>query len=290
MSQKKSQKNDSYQVDLLNIVRGHSIIYLDDKELYFKHPSVLQTLENESQFYVDIDKSIKAGIKSEKDILLNSIRIGSWSEQESDKLKSLEWMIKKSSSALSKIQDPKQREVFNKQIKEQEDELSELDDKRRKLVEYSAEHLAAAKKASRLLKNCLFEDIEFKKSVEDPSKAVLLFAEYGNLLSRETILNASYHGGFFDLFASQSSNPMALFNKTFDQITVFQKSLIVLSNSLLNKVKNTKIPEEIQGDPIKMLNYEDTEEKDAKVTHGVDDLKMKMRARGGKLKAEDFLS
>tara|TARA_R100000005_G_C4982771_1_gene192028 strand:+ start:835 stop:1704 length:870 start_codon:yes stop_codon:yes gene_type:complete len=289
MSQKK-KRNDSHQVDLLNITRGYSILHLNEKELYFKHPSVLEILENESLFYVDINKSVRAGIKKEEDILLNCIRIGSWSEEESEKIKSLEWMIKKSTTALSKIQDPKQREIFNNQIKQQEDELSVLEDKRRKLVQYSAEHLAAAKKASRLLKNCLFEDLEFTKSVEDGSKAVMLFAEYGHLLSKETLLNASYHGGFFDLFAAQSSNPMAMFNATFDQMTVFQKSLIVLSNSLLNKIKNTKIPEELQGDPVKMLDYEEKEETDGKVTHGVDDLKMKMRARGGKLKAEDFLS
>lgn len=55
-------------------------------------------------------------------------------------------------------------------------------------------------------------------------------------------------------------------------------------------MKNTRIPDEIADDPVKILDYEEKEEGDSKVSHGVDDLKLKMKARGGKLKAEDFLS
>ena len=75
-----------------------------------------------------------------------------------------------------------------------------------------------------------------------------------------------------------------------DELTICLKQGNSLSSSLLNKMKNTKIPDEIYGDPVKMLEYEEKEEKDSKVSHGVGDLKAKMAMRGGKLKAEDFLS
>jgi hypothetical protein len=39
-----------------------------------------------------------------------------------------------------------------------------------------------------------------------------------------------------------------------------------------------------------MMNYEEKEEKDTKVSHGIDDLRRKSQVRGGELKAEDFLS
>jgi hypothetical protein len=78
--------------------------------------------------------------------------------------------------------------------------------------------------------------------------------------------------------------------KNFEDITNFQKYLVVVSHGLFNKIKNTKIPEEIYGDPVRMMNYEEKEEVDSKVSHGLDDLRQKSQARGGKLKAEDFLS
>ena len=119
---------------------------------------------------------------------------------------------------------------------------------------------------------------------------VAMFARYRELNDRETLLRASYFGGFFEIFAAQGGNSAQLIGGTFCEMTGLQKSLIVLSNSLLNKVKNVNIPDEIAGDPVKIMDYEEQEEKDIKTSHGVDDLKAKMQARGGKLKAEDFLS
>ena len=56
-------------------------------------------------------------------------------------------------------------------------------------------------------------------------------------------------------------------------------------------MKNTKIPDEIYGDPVKMFNYEEKpEEEDKGISHGADDLRRKIKARGGELKPEDFLS
>jgi hypothetical protein len=56
-------------------------------------------------------------------------------------------------------------------------------------------------------------------------------------------------------------------------------------------MKNTQIPDEIYGDPVKMFNYEEKKaEGEKRVSHGSDDLKKKMKARGGELKPEDFLS
>ena len=280
MSQKTKKKNDCSQVDLLDITRGYSVLSLESKKYYFRHPTVLQTLENESLFFTDIEESAKSGIKTEEEILSRAIELGSWSKAEGEKIESLKWMLKKSITALSKIEDPKQRELFNKQIKDQEKELQDIKNKRSKLVEFSAEHLAGVKKTKRILTNCLFKDKEFTESLDDHSLvAALLFASYAKFLSKETILNASFHGGFFDLYVPQNSNPLALFGKTFYDITLFQKSLISLSSSLLNKMKNTKFPDEIYGDPVKMLEYEEKEENDSKVSHGVGDLKAKMASQ-----------
>ncbi len=39
-----------------------------------------------------------------------------------------------------------------------------------------------------------------------------------------------------------------------------------------------------------MFDYKEPKDRDKKVSHGLDDLKMKMKARGGELKPEDLLS
>ena len=73
-------------------------------------------------------------------------------------------------------------------------------------------------------------------------------------------------------------------------LTIFQKGLISYSRALLNKIQNTKIPDEIYGDPIKMFNYVEPKENEGNKSEGIDDIKRKMKSRGGELKAEDLLS
>lgn len=278
---------------LLEILNGYSILELNEKSYYFKHFSMLDTLTVEGRKEKDIEASVKTGIKKEKELLKRACETKAWSKKEEEKIKSLEWTIRQSTSSLNKIQDPKQREIFNGQIDNQREDLKKLSTKRSSICSYSAEHLAEAKKIKRMAKMSLFKDAEFKEPVEDDERTILtglLFSNYANLNSKDTLLRASWFGGFFDLFCAQNGSCIELLGCSAKEITVIQKGLLVVSNSLLNKLKNTKIPDEIYGDPVRMFEYEEKEEKESKTTHGVDDLRQKMRARDGKLKAEDFLS
>jgi len=278
---------------LLDTLNGYSILELNNKSYYFKHFSLLQTLEVEGLKTIDIKKSIKTGIKTEEDLIKRAYDTGAWTKNEEEKIKSLEWTIKQSTSSLSKIQDPKQREIFDGQINKQREELKSLSKKRASIVSYSAEHLAEAKKVKRMTKMSLFKDPDFTDLVDDDERTFLtgiLFSTYSELNSRDNLLKATWNAGFFDLFCAQNGSCIDLLGCCAKDITVIQKGLLVVSNSLLNKLKNTKIPDEIYGDPVKMFEYEEKEEKEAKTSHGVEDLRQKMRARDGKLKAEDFLS
>ena len=288
-------KNDEEKSinDLFDILNGYSILEFEGKDYYFKHFSILELLRVDGLRQKDIKASVKAGIKKEKGLIDRAIEVGGWSLKEEEKIKSLEWMIKKSTVALGKIEDPTQRKTFKSQIDGQHEELRLIRETRATITKFSAEHLAETKKISRLVESSLFFDSSFKKKITNKLElplTALLFSRYIELNSKTSILNASYHGGFFDVFAAQNGNSLQLFGVTLKDLTVFQKYILVVSNSLLNKMKNTRIPEELYGDPVKMMNYEEGEHKEKETSHGVDDLKNKMRARGGELKAEDFLS
>lgn len=287
------KSDNKYSVDLLDIIRGYSVLATSDSQCYFKHFKVLELLEFDDLQETDIIRSIKSGIKSEKDLIDTAIRRKFWSVKKEDSIKSLRWTIKKSLTALGKISDPKQRELFQRQITKQEEDLKDVEFKRSQLTCYSAEHLSEAKRVKRMFKKSVFTDTEFTK-FPSPEQEILataaMFKRYAALNNRENILQASYFGGFFDLFVAQEGNPLQLLGKNFENITNFQKYLVVVSHGLFNKIKNTRIPEEIYGDPVRMMNYEEKEEVDSKVSHGLDDLRQKSQARGGELKAEDFLS
>jgi hypothetical protein len=288
-------KKDSHQIhnDLLDVIRGYSKLILFKNTYYFKHFSLADSLEVESFMKSDIDSSVRSGIKKRSELLEKAIKIGAWSEKEEEKTKSLEWTIKRSTAALNKITDLKQREMFNSQIEDQRKELKSMSEKRSGLLKYSAESLAESKRINRLIEYSLYKDCDFKTPISKEDRlfaAPALFKRYSELGDRDNILMYAFHGGFLDIFATQRNNPIALFGCILSELTIFQRSLLIVTNSLLNKLRNVKIPDEISDDPIKIFNYEEKEESEGKVSHGVDDLKMKSKARGGKLKAEDFLS
>tara|TARA_R100000734_G_scaffold18740_1_gene16342 strand:- start:614 stop:1483 length:870 start_codon:yes stop_codon:yes gene_type:complete len=288
----KNQKN-RYNIDLLDIVRGYSVLNCSYGQFYFKHHPLMRVLELDHLEQIDIENSKKRGIKSEQQLIDHAIKIGSWSLKKEESLKSLVWTLKKSQVALGKIEDVKQRAMFNDSIKSQERDIKDLKTQRQSITSYSAEHLAQVKKIKRLGSSALFCDLDFKKAPPEDYNVVLttsLFERYAELNNRDTIIRASYFGGFFDLFLTQEGSSMDLIGANFLNITTFQKLLLTTSNSLLKKMQNTQIPDELYDDPVKILNYEEKEKKDSKVSHGVDDLKAKSKARGGKLKAEDFLS
>jgi hypothetical protein len=281
-------------INLLDIVRAYSILKFKGQDYFFKHFLVLEILELERKEFLDVESAVKSGIKREGDILKEAIKSGAWSVKEEEDIISKEWMIKKSTLSLEKIKDPSQRKFFNGQIEDQRKSLAELKKKKSSITAYSAEYLAEVKKIKRMIRYHVFFDKEMQNAVEDPQLredlAPELFKRYADLNNREKVLRASFDGGFFEIFVPQSKNPMSLFGVNFSNITLFQKNLLVLSNALLNKMKSTTIPDEISDDPSKILEYEEPEEKDGNVTHGLDDLKSKMKARGGELKAEDFLT
>jgi hypothetical protein len=287
-------KDENYSLDLIDTVRGFSILNYSGKEYFFRHFSLLEFMQLDVEQVEDFNASKKAGISTREELINKAIKTGGWSISKEEEIKSLKWMLKKSTTALAQINDPTQRKVFHNQVKSQEDQLKEIEDKRTKITSYSAEHLSELKRVKKVYDKAVFRDREWKGLPPEDHRTALttiLFARYNELMNHERMLRASYFGGFFEVYAAQKGNPLILLDTTFEKMTIFQKSLLVLTNSLLNKLRNTQIPDEIAGDPVKIFNYEEKkEEGDRKVSHGADDLKAKLKARGGELKPEDFLS
>lgn len=286
-------KNDfSPSQALLEISRGYSVFEINENIYYFKHFSIESMLELEEYEQVEFKKAQKNGIKTSKKLLEEAYKIGSWTKEKEEKLKSLQWTIKHSYKALNKIEDPIQRKAFEGQISEQEAEIATLEEQKNKISGFSAETLAQQKKVGKMLKKALYYDKEFKKRLEEKDLVLtgaLVFAKFAELATKENLLKASYLSHFFEVFIA-SANPVDLFKADFRTLTIFQKGLISYSKSLHNKMQNTQIPSEIAGDPVKIYNYEEPKDKEEGKSEGIDDIKRKMQARGGQLKAEDLLA
>ena len=293
----KRKRNEDYSLVLLDISRGYSCLTVDKKEYYFKHFSIEEMLSFDDTENKELEKAKKLGIKSSKEILQSATTLGSWSQKEEEEIISLEWTINHSTKALTKMEDQNQKRVFEKQIEKQRNNLDILNIKKSQLCLYSAEHLSQRKRYSKMVEGSIFLDENFKKVIKEkeiPKVTQPLFNKFAELSNRDDLLWTAYKTHFFDIFVAQHRSPLRLFdaNANFLSLTIFQKTLLTLCGQLYNKLKNVSMPESITSDPIKVMNYvEPTDKHDGKnVSHGMEDLKAKMKSRGGELKPEDLLS
>lgn len=278
---------------LLDILRGYSKITYKSNTYFLKHFRVydsLELLEYESE---SVESAIKRGIKSKKQLLEKAIERKVWSKEEESSIKNLEWMISKSEKASSKISDYMVKKSFEKSIKEQRDELDELNSRKSSIIMHSAENLASRKRNKKEIGFNLFKDEKMETLVDEDDiyfLMPLINEKIYQLSKEENLITAAFNPSFFDTYCLMYRQPHEMIGVNVFTISLWQKNLIFYASVLLNKLKNLDVPDDVREDPVKLFKFSPKEEKDTSnnVVHGVEDLRAKMAEKGGKLGAEDF--
>lgn len=290
----KKEKLKKAEATLLDILRGYSILNGGDKDIYFRHFSLADSLRFEEYYNHALTSAKKSGIKDEAEIISLAIKSKKWAVEKEEKIKSLVWEIDKMIKASQKINDYFQRKAAENSTEEKRKELEKLRNERREICAYSAEGFSETKKIKRIMAQSLYSDSTFKEHLAESDvflHSQAFFGKVAELNDSEIIANAAYGTSFFEVFSLNYRTPHILFKNKGMDLSVFQKNLLVYANAILNKLKNVNVPEVILDDPIKILNYKEPEKeigRDASV--GVNDLKEKSKNNGGKLTPEDFLS
>ena len=280
-------------LNLLDILRGYSILKKDGRIIYLKHFSVMEYAALEEIEREHLELAVKYGIKTEEGLIERAISLGSWKKEEEKELKDGVWEIDKLEKAARKITDKREKKAFLDSADPQRERVETLRKKRRSITSHSAEGYAAEKRIKALLEDMFFKDREFTEKLSD--KETAKFATEGFLIvskffERDVLLHAAYNPSFFDLFSIHSSDPSGLIGKSIYEISVFQSRLLSFANALLSRLKNmADIPESVASDPVKLYTYEEAENKGGNVTEGIDDLKQKMK-RKGSITTEDLLN
>ena len=286
---------DVHQSALAEIIQGYSVLREQGIECYFKHPLILDFLK-QSLHKEGFEKQADIiGLKSEEELLQVAYESGSWTKENDETIKSLEFSVKSKNRFLPKVEDVHIKKNLLKQIEEDEIELKSLNFKKRSFVLASKEAYVSKKMTSIFYSDILFYDKEFKEPIteEDLNKCFAKYFEKFSFLSnRDILLRAAFSSDFFDLFIifEDVSN---IFNKTGLDLTIFQKNLLVYGNILISKLKNSyKMPNDIKDNPIKIFEWSE----DGKKSKSLDDedfnIREKVKRAGGleNIKPEDKIT
>lgn len=282
------------EIVLLDILRGYSVLNADNREFYFKHFTLLDSLSFEEEYNKNLASAKKSGIKDEATIIAESIKAKKWSIQKEEQIKSLIWTIDKLSAATKKITDRFQKKSAEQSIKDKQEELSKIQEARREICSFSAESFAETKKIKKIISFSLYQDEKLEEKF-DESEVFLyskpFFDKISDLNDSKVIACAAYNTSFFEIFSLNYRTPHVLLKNVGMEMTVFQKNLMVYANAILNKLKNVDVPEAILEDAMAVLNYKEVEKDSGRKTSvGLDDLKEKSAKNGGQLNPEDFLT
>ena len=278
-----------------DIIRGYSVLKCAKGTAYLKHIKMLEYLELDEFEDESFEDAIKNGIKSEKQLIDTAVERGFWSKSINEEYEALKWTVQKQNEAIEKMADIGQREVFKKSTQAVEESFKELQEKRNKIIGYSAEDLALRKRTAKLIDGNIFKDKNLTKGVSKDKVedfSVQSYLKIRDLFDRDNLIRASYNNLFFEAYIYQNKNPIMLFNKGFSDLTIFQSKLISFANSLYGKLKYTsKIPDSVSKDALKLYSYDESKNKTSsgeEIT-GIEDLKIKNKQKG-KLTSDDFLS
>lgn len=280
-----------------DIIRGYSVLRSGEKKAFLKHLSILEQVELEEFEAESFEEAIVAGVKSEEQLLERAAELGVWTKKDEDDLEGSKWQVEKTESNAKKITNDLVREGMLSNIKDLKKNIQKQEEKREKVVGFSAESLATNKRATEMIRKSLFLDKKFKKKIkkEDCKEFIIpAFLKLKNFYDRDLMLNAAYEDMFFEVFVVQQKNPVMLFGKSLKDITLNQSRLLAFANGLLQKLKSIpNIPKRIMKDPALLFDYVDSEDHAKKMRDqlaakdGFDDIREKQK-KGEKIGFQDI--
>lgn len=259
---------------LFDILRGFSEINKDGKTFYLKHPTILDKLAEKNTFLFFQKRGRDSGLSSESELLDLAIKAGSWSNQNEELLKELEWLISKKEKVLETMRDPNMRESNKNSIKRDYERIADLKKEKADITKFSLENYVHTKIPLELCQRDVFIDPSFNERIKHEEARSLLedyIMKYNELSDRDSLVRISYNNSFFDLIFIQSNNPLSIFGKNIYEITVFQKEILILGQILNSKLRNIpNIPDSVKKDAVKLYNYvEDKKEEKEHEEHNI---------------------
>lgn len=243
---------------LCEVLDGKSeILYGKDEVAYFKHPTIIESLKEQKEYKQFEERAKNAGLSTEDELIDAACFGGKWSEEKESRIKDLLFSNDGLRRVLLKQQDPSMKARTEEKIHSQQLEIDELKKERNSLIRGSLENYILINSTIHFCSKRIFDD----KECLNPAKNIDVILDSYNLklaelIKRENLLKAAFYPSFFDLFFLYGDSPYMIINKSGDELTVFQKDLLVYGHILNQKLKSQDIPKIVKNDPVQLYNFD----------------------------------
>ena len=256
-----------YRKVFRDIIQGSSEVKLDGVNVYIKHLSSVDQVDIDEIRNSYLQKALARGIPSQEDLIKSLNKDGTWTSEDEQKIKRQESFIKQLNRGKTQLVLKSQLDNQNKLIREAEEELQSMHNKKHQLLGVNAEDYADKRSNDYYIiksffkdKSCLSpifptEDSYNDLYAEDVIKYVTIYNEtfkaFEELNIQKMILEDFYY-----IYFPFSEDTVGFFGRPVVELTYNQLKLIVYTKIFKNIFENnTHIPEKIKKDPQALLDY-----------------------------------
>ncbi len=244
---------------------------------YAKHFNFWDQLELDEKYEEAYNYALKKGMPKREDVLKELAESGQWTEKDE-----LSWGTEK--SFLDNMRDTKAKAIIpaqikqiEKNIKEQEIKVAEIEKKRADLIGKTCESQADARINSVTIIASLYEDKGLTKRLlsdedaeylDNNDHAVLIegYNKGVEYLETKKLQLISLSGFFSSYFSIVENDPVKLFNaKNVSDLTFYQLNLLSYAKMFRSIIRNTNPPKHFLEDPEKLIEWSEKGEKARKL-------------------------
>lgn len=269
-----------YRKLLKEISDGYSGFFVNEKRRFIKHQATDDLVDFDDVYEMYFNRAISKGLPSEEQIFEDLKEEGEWTEKEEAEIESQSFYVENLIKNKKNIVLKSAMDQVNKQIKEGQDKLKELKDKKQSLIRNSADQYALNRANDFYIFNSFYKDEKLETrlytqeefeyaSTKEVTDLVKIYNKFHANFSEENIQHLAIQD-FYKVYYHFSENSIDFFGKPILELTNFQLNLILYTRIFKNIFEqNENIPERLKKDPAGLLDYANSAESREKLKQQV---------------------
>lgn len=267
------EKQSLYRRIFRDVCQGYSQCFVNKKEAFVKHLSTNDQVDLEDIYQDYFDQAKDKGVPTEKDMLNLLIEQDQWSKEDEDFIKNQQAFVdglisnKKNIVLLSRRKD--QEDLINTEKEKLVEKVRQKDD----MLGATCERYASNKVSDHYIIRSFFKDRKLKKpffsksQFEDFSfkEVQNIVAKYNSIFDKFSEENIQYLtlSSFYEVYFSLCENSIHFFGKPICKLSSNQLRLLTYTKIFKNIIENNPdIPDRIKKDPVALLDFANTSEKE----------------------------
>ena len=253
---------------LVDILKGYSKTYLNDKLIYIKHMDSLSSGEvdlKKEEFY---HKALKNKLPSLSDQEAYILKEELWSEDKNKEIQKIKEYLTGLKKTKLKLFREKELKAINEQINNEEKKLLNLNLEKKELIGFTAEDYANKKINEYYMFISLYKDPDLKENFFsqnefdelenlDISKLVQIYNDKLSVYNDKNLKKISLLNSHLTLFNISDDNPYYMYGKSIVYLTFYQIEIFGYAKYFKNQLSYAKHKpaDEYFEDPEKLIEW-----------------------------------